>query len=131
MSTTSIESVLQETRSFPPAKGFADAAHVKSIAEYEALYARAASDPEGFWAERAGELTWQTPWKRVLDWRLPDAKWFVGGKLNVSVNCLDRHVASWRKNKAALIFEGEPGDTRVLTYGQLHREVCKTANALT
>jgi acetyl-CoA synthetase len=129
--SASIESVLTETRSFPPSEAFVGAAHVKGMAEYEALYERAAKDPEGFWAERAGELAWETPWKRVLDWKLPDAKWFVGGKLNVSVNCLDRHAAGWRKNKAALIFEGEPGDTRVLTYGQLHREVCKAANALT
>jgi len=126
-----IESVLVENRRFPPSKAFADAAHVKSMAEYEAMYERAAKDPDGFWAERAGELTWHTRWRKVLDWDLPDAKWFVGGKLNVSVNCLDRHVATWRKNKAAIIFEGEPGDTRVLTYGQLHREVCKAANALT
>ena len=131
MSSTSIESVLSETRTFPPPQGFANQARVKSLAEYEALYARAASDPEGFWAEVAGELAWAQPWKKVLDWKLPDAKWFVGGKLNASVSCLDRHVASWRKNKAAIIFEGEPGDTRVLTYGQLHREVCKAANALT
>nr|MDQ3370471.1 acetate--CoA ligase [Myxococcota bacterium] len=126
-----IESVLTETRSFPPPAAFAETAHVKSAAEYEALYDRAARDPEGFWAERADELAWATRWKRVLDWKSPDAKWFVGGKLNASVSCLDRHAASWRKNKAAIIFEGEPGDTRVLTYGQLHREVCKAANALT
>ena len=131
MSSSSIESVLTETRSFPPSKEFSAAAHVKSLAEYQALYDHAAKDPEGFWAERAGELAWHSKWHKVLDWDLPDAKWFVGGKLNVSVNCLDRHVATWRKNKAAIIFEGEPGDTRVLTYGQLHREVCKAANALT
>ena len=130
MSSSSIKSVLTETRSFPPPEAFARQAHVKSLAEYEALYARAAADPEGFWAGIAAELTWAEPWQQVLDWRLPDAKWFLGGKLNVSVNCLDRHVASWRKNKAAIVFEGEPGDTRVLTYGQLHREVCKAANAL-
>ncbi|MBA3818253.1 MAG: acetate--CoA ligase [Deltaproteobacteria bacterium] len=126
-----IESVLTETRSFPPPAAFSETAHVKSAAEYEALYDRAARDPEGFWAERAGELAWATKWQRVLEWKSPDAKWFVGGTLNASVSCLDRHAASWRKNKAAIIFEGEPGDTRVLTYGQLHREVCKTANALT
>jgi acetyl-CoA synthetase len=131
MSSSSIESVLTENRSFPPPAEFADRAQVKSAAEYEALYARAASDPEGFWAEVAGELTWGERWQKVLDWKLPDAKWFVGGKLNLSVNCLDRHVETWRKNKAAILFEGEPGDTRVLTYGELHREVCKAANALT
>jgi len=129
--SSSIESVMTETRSFPPPPAFAAAAHVKSAAEYEAIYARAAADPEGFWAEIAGALTWASPWDKVLDWKLPDARWFVGGTLNVSVNCVDRHAATWRKNKAAIIFEGEPGDTRVLTYGQLHREVCKAANALT
>jgi acetyl-CoA synthetase len=131
MSSSSIESVLTETRSFPPPPEFARHAHVASLADYEALYARAARDPEGFWAERASDLVWAEPWGQVMDWKLPDAKWFVGGKLNLSVSCLDRHVATWRKNKAAIVFEGEPGDTRVLTYGQLHREVCKAANALT
>ncbi|HZJ62583.1 MAG TPA: acetate--CoA ligase [Kofleriaceae bacterium] len=130
MSSSSIESVLTENRSFPPPAEFVGRAHVKSAAEYEALYARAANDPEGFWAEVAGQLAWAEPWRQVLDWKLPDAKWFIGGKLNLSVNCLDRHVATWRKNKAAILFEGEPGDTRVLTYGQLHREVCKAANAI-
>jgi acetyl-CoA synthetase len=129
--TSSIESVLTEKRSFPPPPEFAAQAHLKSFPDYEAMYARAASDPEGFWAEIAGALSWATPWQQVRDWKLPDARWFVGGALNVSVNCLDRHVATWRKNKAALLFEGEPGDTRVMTYGQLHREVCKAANALT
>ena len=131
MSSSSIESVLTETRSFPPTPEFARQAHVKSFAEYEALYARAAADPDGYWAEVAGELQWAEKWRQVVDWKLPDAKWFLGGKLNVSVNCLDRHVATWRKNKAAIVFEGEPGDSRVMTYGQLHREVCKAANALT
>jgi acetyl-CoA synthetase len=131
MSSTSIESVLTENRSFAPTPEFAARAHVKRFADYEALYERAAEDPEGFWADVARELAWAEPWRDVLEWKLPDAKWFLGGKLNLSVNCLDRHVASWRKNKAALLFEGEPGDTRVLTYDQLHREVCKAANALT
>src|SRR5262245_11179578 len=131
MSSTSIESVLTETRTFPPSPELAQLAHVKSFAEYEALYERAVNDPEGFWAEVARELTWAEPWRQVLEWKLPDAKWFLGGKLNLSVNCLDRHVATWRKNKAAILFEGEPGDTRVMTYGQLHRDVCRAANALT
>ncbi|HEY0190074.1 MAG TPA: acetate--CoA ligase [Kofleriaceae bacterium] len=129
--SSSIESVLTETRSFAPPAEFAQRAHVPSLAAYDAMYQRAAEDPDGFWAERAGELAWAQPWTQVADWQLPDAKWFLGGKLNLSVNCLDRHVASWRKNKAAIIFEGEPGDSRVLTYAQLHREVCKAANALT
>ncbi len=127
---SSIESVLTETRSFAPPEAFAKAARVGSMAEYEKLYRKADEDPEGFWAEVAGELAWTKKWDRVLDWKLPDAKWFVGGTLNASASCLDRHVGTWRKNKAALLFEGEPGDTRVLTYGQLHREVCKAANAL-
>jgi acetyl-CoA synthetase len=130
MSNASIESVLVENRSFPPPAEFAAHAHVKSLADYQALYTRAAAEPEAFWAERAGELEWATPWQSVLDWKLPDARWFVGGRLNATASCLDRHVATWRKNKAAIVFEGEPGDTRVLTYDQLHREVCRAANAL-
>ncbi|HUS30573.1 MAG TPA: acetyl-coenzyme A synthetase N-terminal domain-containing protein, partial [Kofleriaceae bacterium] len=129
-SSSSIESVLTENRSFPPSKEFSAASRVGSMADYEAMYRRADEDPDGFWGEVAGELAWTKKWSRVLDWKLPDAKWFVGGELNASVSCLDRHVATWRKNKAALLWEGEPGDTRVLTYGQLHREVCKAANAL-
>ncbi len=128
--SSSIESVLTETRSFPPPDAFAKQAHVGSLEAYETLYRRADEDPEGFWADVAGELAWTKKWDRVLEWKLPDAKWFVGGTLNVSASCLDQHVKTWRKNKAALLFEGEPGDTRVLTYGQLHREVCKAANAL-
>src|SRR5690348_8076886 len=100
---SSIESVLTETRSFAPPEAFAKAARVGSMAEYEKMYRRADEDPEGFWAEVAGELAWTKKWDRVLDWKLPDAKWFVGGKLNASASCLDRHVATWRKNKAALL----------------------------
>ena len=125
-----IESVLSETRTFAPPPAFAAAAKVGSEAAFGALVARAEADHEGFWAEQAGELEWASKWSRVLDWSAPDAKWFVGGRLNATASCLDRHAASWRKNKAALLFEGEPGDTRVLTYGQLHREVCMAANAL-
>ncbi len=131
MSSPSIESVLVENRSFPPPDEFAKHAHVKSLADYKALYARAAAEPDAFWAERASELEWASPWRQVVDWKLPDAKWFVGGRLNATTSCLDRHVASARRNKAAIVFEGEPGDTRVLTYGELHREVCRAANALT
>ena len=124
-----IESVLVETRTFAPPPGFST--RVASMADYEAMYRRAADDPDGFWSEIAGELAWQTKWSRVLEWTLPDAKWFVGGRLNATASCLDRHAHGARKNKAALLWEGEPGDTRVLTYHQLHREVCKAANALT
>jgi acetyl-CoA synthetase len=130
MSTQSIDSLLNEKRTFAPGAEFAKAARVKSMADYEAMYEKADKDPEGFWGEIGGELAWAKKWDRVLDWKLPDATWFVGGKLNATASCLDRHVGTWRKNKAALIFEGEPGDSRVLTYGQLHREVCKAANAL-
>ena len=129
--STSIESVLTETRSFPPPADFAEGAHVKSFSEYEDLYQRAAHDPEEFWGDVASELHWDRQWTKVLDGKMPDATWFTGGTLNASVNCVDRHVATWRKNKAAIIFEGEPGDSRVITYGELHREVCKAANALT
>ncbi|MBK9029842.1 MAG: acetate--CoA ligase [Myxococcales bacterium] len=125
-----IQSVLTEDRVFPPPAEFAESARVGSMAAYEALAARARKDPDGFWAEIAGELRWSTPWQRVLDWQSPDARWFVGGRTNISVNCLDRHLDGPRKNKAALLFEGEPGDTKVLTYHQLHRAVCQAANAL-
>jgi acetyl-CoA synthetase len=128
---SSIDSVLVENRSFPPPADVASHALVKSMAEYERMAEHAAKDPDGFWAETASALEWNQKWSRVLDWSLPDAKWFVGGTLNASVSCLDRHAHGPRRNKAALMWEGEPGDTRVLTYGQLHREVCKAANALT
>jgi acetyl-CoA synthetase len=125
-----ITSVLKETRSFPPPPEFAAAARIKSLAEYEKLWRRAKDDPEGFWAEQAESLAWMKRWKKVLEWNEPHAKWFVGGTLNVSANCLDRHLNGPRRNKAAIIWEGEPGDSRVLTYQMLHREVCKFANVL-
>jgi len=125
-----IDSVLREDRVFPPPPGFAEQAYVPSRAHYDELYGRSIADPEGFWAEQAGRLAWITPWERVLDWQPPFAKWFVGGKLNVSENCLDRHLHGPRRNKAALIWEGEPGERVVLTYQMLHREVCKFANVL-
>jgi len=129
--TTVIESVLREDRKFEPPAQFAAKAHVKSFAEYEKLYADAARDPEAFWAGIAGtELDWFTRWTKVLDWQPPFARWFVGGKINVSHNCLDRHLGTARRDKPALIWEGEPGDTRTLTYAELHREVCQAANVL-
>jgi len=94
------------------------------------VYARAAADPEAFWAAFATELEWSSPWTRILDWQPPHAKWFVGGKINASVNCLDRHLGTSRRNKAALVWEGEPGDRRTLTYFDLHRQVCQFANVL-
>ena len=125
-----IHSFLKEARLFPPPPAFSDKAHVKQLDEYRAMYARSIDDPEGFWAEQAETLTWQEKWHTVLDWKVPFARWFVGGKLNLSENCLDRHASTWRKNKAAIIWEGEPGETRVVTYGELLREVCKFANVL-
>jgi acetyl-CoA synthetase len=125
-----ITSVLKETRVFPPPPEFAAGAHIKNLAEYEQLWQRAKDDPEGFWAEQAEQLHWFQRWKKVLTWNEPHAQWFAGGKLNISYNCLDRHLAAGRKNKAAIIWEGEPGDSRVLRYQDLHREVCKFANVL-
>ncbi len=127
---TNIESTLKETRIFPPPTDFAANAHVKSFEEYEKLYAEAAENPEAFWASQAENLDWFKKWDTVLEWNEPHAKWFVGGKINASYNCLDRHLTTWRKNKAAIIWEGEPGEIRTLTYLQLYRQVCKFANVL-
>ena len=109
----SITSVLQETRVFPPPSEFASKAHIKSLAQYETLWNQAKDDPEGFWAEHARVLSWAKPWDEVLDWQPPFAKWFVGGQLNAAYNCVDRHCLGPSKNKAAIIWEGEPGDRRV------------------
>ncbi|MGZ6211509.1 MAG: acetate--CoA ligase [Candidatus Binataceae bacterium] len=128
--THDIESILREGRSFPPTPEFSRAARVKSMAEYEALYRRAEQDPEAFWGECAKELSWFKPFDKVLEWKFPFAKWFLNGKLNASYNCLDRHLTTARRNKAALIWEGEPGDVRVLTYQMLASEVARAANAL-
>jgi acetyl-CoA synthetase len=126
-----IDSVLRETRVFPPPAGFAARASISGRAQYDALYRRSVDDPEGFWAEMATRLRWSTPWTRVLDWQVPFSRWFVGGSLNVADNCLDRHLEGPRRNKAAIIWVGEPeGETRVLTYQALHREVCRFANVL-
>jgi acetyl-CoA synthetase len=130
MASEAITSVLKENRVFKPNKEFASLAIIKSRAEYDRLCNKAEKDPEGFWGNLAKELVWAKPWKKVVTWKLPYAKWFVGGKINVSYNCLDRHLETFRKNKAALIWEGEPGDSRTLTFQDLHREVCKFANVL-
>src|SRR3954453_11102375 len=135
MSTTqpaaqNIDSILTEKRSFPPPREFSKNALIPSKEEYDKICARAAADPEGFWADIARELHWFEPWNKVLEWDLPWAKWFLGGKINLSYNCLDRHVSGPRKNKTAIIWEGEPGEIRTLTYQQLLREVSKCANAL-
>ncbi len=125
-----LDTVMQETRVFPPPKEFVDRAQINSPAAYEKLWQEAAEDIEGFWGRLADEIHWFRPYDKVLEWNEPDAKWFVGGQTNVSYNCLDAHLDTWRKNKAAIIWEGEPGDSRTLTYQQLHREVCKFANVL-
>ncbi|MFP5274208.1 acetate--CoA ligase [Coleofasciculus sp.] len=131
MSESTIESILQEKRLFPPPAEFSQNAQIKSLEEYQRLYDKAKADPLKFWAELAEqELHWFSKWDTVLDWQPPFAKWFVGGKTNIAYNCLDRHLSTWRRNKAALIWEGEPGDSRTLTYAQLHREVCQFANVL-
>ena len=135
--TTNITSLQHEDRVFPPPKAFAKDARIKSLAEYKRLYNESIKSPEKFWGKQAkDELVWFKPFKKVLDWKVPQARWFVGGKLNVSFNCLDRHLDTPTANKAALIWEGEPagpdkpGEERTLTYRQLHREVCKFANVL-
>jgi len=129
-SADSIESVLREERRFPPPAEFTAQANIKSEEDYQHMWQRAKDDPSGFWGEMAENLDWFQKYDQVLEGKMPETKWFVGGKINVSYNCLDRHLTSWRKNKAALIWEGEPGDTRVLRYQDLHREVCKFANVL-
>jgi len=121
-----IDVLLHEHRKFEPPEAFRRDAHVSSTE----LYREAERDPERFWAHMAGALEWSRPWDTVLEWTPPHAKWFVGGKLNASVNCLDRHIRTARRNKAALIFEGEPGDRRTLTYWDLYVEVNKFANVL-
>ena len=126
MSQSEIDALLNETRVFPPPASWREHSHASD----PSVYARAAADPEGFWADFARELEWIQPWTKVLEWNPPHAKWFVGGKLNISANCLDRHVRTARRNKAALIWEGEPGDRRTLTYFDLHRQVSQFANVL-
>src|SRR5205823_14697767 len=121
-----LDTLLTENRKFPPPPGFQKSAHVSDAK----LFARAGKDPEAFWASQAEELDWFRKWDTVLEWKPPHAKWFTGGKINVSVNCVDRHIDTWRRNKAALIWEGEPGDRRTLTYWDLYVEVQKFANVL-
>lgn len=131
MTEIAIESILQENRLFPPSAEFAQNATIKSLEEYQQLYAKAKADPQAFWAQLAEkELHWFEKWSETLDWQPPFAKWFVNGKINICYNCIDRHLTTWRRNKAAIIWEGEPGDSRTITYEQLHREVCQFANAL-
>ena len=123
---TRLDTLLDETRQFPPTEAFRNAAHAGS----ESVYVEAAADREAYWASWARQLEWYRGWDAVLRWKPPHAQWFVGGQLNVSVNCLDRHVRTARRNKAALIWEGEPGDRRTLTYWDLYRDVNRFANVL-
>lgn len=127
-----ITSMMEEKRVFDPPKELSKAAYIKNLNEYRGIYRRSIDDPDGFWGEMAEQLDWYKKWDKVLVEDFEEAKheWFVGGKLNVCYNCLDRHVKTWRKNKAALIWEGDIGDSKTLTYQQLYREVCKFANVL-
>ena len=125
-----IESHLVEKRVFRPPKHFARSARIKSLQQYRRMYRESIKHPEKFWAREARELVWRRAWKKIVTWKPPFAKWFVGGSLNVSENCLDRHLSGSRRNKAAIIWEGEPGEKRTLTYQQLHHEVCRFANVL-
>src|SRR5580693_734325 len=122
----SLSALLDERRTFPPFEKFRERANWND----PAIYDRAAKDPEGFWAEQAKNLDWFKPDERVLEWNAPWSKWFIGAKLNVTYNCVDRHAQSDRRNKAAIIWEGEPGDSCVLTFGMLEREVNRFANGL-
>ncbi|MFL5619100.1 MAG: AMP-binding protein, partial [Gemmatimonadaceae bacterium] len=124
--SSDLEALLHEHRKFEPPDAFRAAAQPSN----PDVYKRAAADPEAYWAEQAATLEWIAPWQRVLDWTPPHAQWFVGGKINASVNCLDRHIRTPRRNKAALIFEGEPGDRRTLTYWDLYVAVNQFGNVL-
>ncbi len=126
MTERAIEALLLEQRRFPPPAQLREHAWVRD----ESVYAEAERDPEGFWARAAGEFVWFRRWDRVLEWNLPYARWFVDGRTNISVNCLDRHLEGARRTKRALVWEGEPGDSRAFTYEELHREVCRFANVL-
>jgi acetyl-CoA synthetase len=127
---TNLDSSLRENRVFAPPAEFAAKARIKSVAEYEAMYRRSVEQPDEFWAEAAKELDWFAPWTKVIEGEAQHAKWFINGKLNLSYNCVDRHALGARKNKIALIWEGEPGEVRKLTFGELHKQVQKFANVL-
>jgi acetyl-CoA synthetase len=128
--TPNIDSMLKEKRIFKPSAAFAKQSHIGSFKKYKKLYRASLKNPDKFWAKAATELTWFRQWKKVCVWKPPFAEWFVGGKLNASVNCIDRHLHGPSRNKAAIIWEGEPGEVVTLTYQQLHREVCLMANVL-
>ena len=123
--TDQIDTLLTESRRFSPSAVFTAQANARAE-----LYQAARADRLRFWEDQARALDWIRPWDTVLEWKLPHAKWFVGGQLNIAANCLDRHLTTARRNKAAIIWEGEPGDRRTLTYWELHSETCRAANAL-
>jgi acetyl-CoA synthetase len=125
-----MDSLLRENRVFQPPAEFAAGALIGSLEQYEAMYKRSIEDPEAFWAEAARELDWFTAWDKVLEGGMGSAKWFVGGKLNLSHNCVDRHANGARRDKVALLWEGEPGEVRRITYGDLHGMVQRFANVL-
>ena len=125
-----MDSLLRENRVFPPPAEFAAEAHIKSLEQYEAMYRRSVDDPKAFWAEAAGELDWFAPWTEVQTGDISHATWFTGGKLNLCHNCVDRHANGARRDKVALLWEGEPGEVRKLTYGELHAQVQRFANVL-
>ena len=127
-----ITSMMAETRVFAPSEEIRRKAYIKSLEEYRQIYQRSITDPEGFWAEMAEQLDWFKKWDKVLveDFKEAKHEWFVGGKLNVCYNCLDRQITTWRKNKAALIWEGDIGETKTLTYQDLYYQVSKFANVL-
>ena len=127
---TNMDSLLRENRVFAPPAAFAAKAHVKNLDQYEAMYRRSIEQPDAFWAEAAAELDWFAPWTKVQEGEISEAKWFVGGKLNLSHNCVDRHALGARKDKVALLWEGEPGEVRKITYGELHQQVQRFANVL-
>ncbi len=128
--SSGISSMMKELRVFPPPPDFARQAHIRGMDQYKSMHARSLKDPEGFWGEAAAELHWFRKWDRVLDWKLPDSKWFVGGQTNVAYNCLDLQIQRGRGDHTAILWEGEPGEVRRLTYRDLHREVCRFANGL-
>ena len=129
-SSPNIDSMLKESRVFKPSARFAREARINSMKKYRKMHRASLKNPDKFWGKMAGELDWMRAWRKVCVWKQPFAEWFVGGKLNASANCLDRHLQGPLRNKAAIIWEGEPGEVVTLTYLQLHREVCRLANVL-
>ena len=125
--TDNIETLLKESRIYQPSDKTKSAAYIK---DYETEYKKSIADPEGFWSGMAKELDWFSPWSKVLEWSYPWAKWFVDATCNITYNCLDRHVKTWRKNKVALIWVGENDQERIFTYAELYRQVNRCANAL-